>query len=279
MTEKNDNEQLINKAARDILMLARSLLIVRLRFLDIAIGRLDLVPADDRTFSTDGTRIIYGPKHVVRSYRYESEKPARDYLHMVLHCIYSHMFIGILEDPELWDLACDIAVESTINDLGLDGVQAVLCSNFLGETLDHAAALGLDGLLFVSHIGKFIKVSGGIMNTHSRCSDSRAELCAACALRAGIPAEGARRILETETTDEAAGIMEEYGVLPQAMKIACEKIRYYLQLRTGGCVPAEAVLFNTVQGELGRTEGAEEMIRRVRSEWPGSGAVSGCGRR
>ena len=165
------------------------------------------------------------------------------------------------------------------NDLGLDGVQAVLCSNFLGETLDHAAALGLDGLLFVSHIGKFIKVSGGIMNTHSRCSDSRAELCAACALRAGIPAEGARRILETETTDEAAGIMEEYGVLPQAMKIACEKIRYYLQLRTGGCVPAEAVLFNTVQGELGRTEGAEEMIRRVRSEWPGSGAVSGCGRR
>ena len=165
------------------------------------------------------------------------------------------------------------------NDLGLDGVQAVLCSNFLGETLDHATALGLDGLLFVSHIGKFIKVSGGIMNTHSRCSDSRAELCAACALRAGIPAEGARRILETETTDEAAGIMEEYGVLPQAMKIACEKIRYYLQLRTGGCVPAEAVLFNTVQGELGRTEGAEEMIRRVRSEWPGSGAVSGCGRR
>ena len=120
MTEKNDNEQLINKAARDILMLARSLLIVRLRFLDIAIGRLDLVPADDRTFSTDGTRIIYGPKHVVRSYRYESEKPARDYLHMVLHCIYSHMFIGSLEAPELWDLACDIAVESTINDLGLD---------------------------------------------------------------------------------------------------------------------------------------------------------------
>ena len=120
MTEKNDNEQLINKAARDILMLARSLLIVRLRFLDIAIGRLDLVPAEDRTFSTDGTRILYGPKHVVRSYKYESEKPARDYLHMVLHCIYSHMFTGSLEAPELWDLACDIAVESTINDLGFD---------------------------------------------------------------------------------------------------------------------------------------------------------------
>ena len=40
MTDKNDNNNLINKAARDILTLARSLLIVRLRFLDIAIGRL-----------------------------------------------------------------------------------------------------------------------------------------------------------------------------------------------------------------------------------------------
>ena len=35
MTDKNENNNLINKAARDILTLARSLLIVRLRFLDI----------------------------------------------------------------------------------------------------------------------------------------------------------------------------------------------------------------------------------------------------
>lgn len=120
MTDKNDNNNLISKAAHDILTLARSLLIVRLRFLDIAIGRLELTPADGGTFATNGTRIVYNPKHVVISYKKENEKPARDYLHMVLHCIYSHMFTGGLESPELWDLACDIAVESTINDLGLD---------------------------------------------------------------------------------------------------------------------------------------------------------------
>ncbi len=120
MIEKSDNNNLINKAAWDILTLARSLLIVRLRFLDIAIGRLKLIPADGKTYATDGNCIIYGPGHVVRSFRDENEKPARDYLHMVLHCIYSHMFVGSLESPELWDLACDIAVENTINDLGLD---------------------------------------------------------------------------------------------------------------------------------------------------------------
>ncbi len=120
MTDTTDNDNLIRKAARDILTLARSLLIVRLRFLDIAIGRLELVPAEGITLRTDGMRIMYDPKHVIRSYKGENEKPARDYLHMVLHCIFSHMFTGSLEDPELWDLACDIAVESSINELGLD---------------------------------------------------------------------------------------------------------------------------------------------------------------
>ncbi len=91
-------------------------------------------------------------------------------------------------------------------DLNMNKVQAVLCSNYIGSSLDMAAELGIEGVLFVSHIGKFIKLAGGIMNTHSRSSDSRAELCAAFALRAGISAKEALRILDTVTTDEAVKI-------------------------------------------------------------------------
>ena len=36
--------------------------------------------------------------------------------------------------------------------------------------------LGLKGILFVAHIGKFVKVAGGIMNTHSREADARMEI-------------------------------------------------------------------------------------------------------
>ena len=43
--------------------------------------------------------------------------------------------------------------------------------------------MGLKGILFVAHIGKFIKVAGGIMNTHSRDADARMEILAANALR------------------------------------------------------------------------------------------------
>ena len=62
---------------------------------------------------------------------------------------------------------------------------SVKCSNYVGKTLEFAAELGFDAILFVAHLGKFVKVSGGIMNTHSHEADCRAELLTAQAVRAG----------------------------------------------------------------------------------------------
>lgn len=116
---EKENKSRIDKAARDVLTLARNTLMVNLRFLDIALSRLDFVPVEEGTIATDGTHLYYDPVHVLRRFKQEKELPARDYLHAILHCIFSHMFVGTLMDQELWNLACDIAVENTINDLGL----------------------------------------------------------------------------------------------------------------------------------------------------------------
>ncbi len=59
--------------------------------------------------------------------------------------------------------------------MNIDLTYSMKCSNYVGETLDMARELGVKGILFIAHIGKFIKVAGGIMNTHSRNADSRAE--------------------------------------------------------------------------------------------------------
>ena len=118
MNTDTGRDSLIRKAALDVLVLSRGILTVRLRFMDAALNRLEPVPAGDHTLATDGTRLMYGPEHILRLYKSERERPARDYLHVILHCIYSHMFVGDIADRKLWDLACDIAVESTINDLG-----------------------------------------------------------------------------------------------------------------------------------------------------------------
>ena len=69
------------------------------------------------------------------------------------------------------------------------------CSNYVGETLDMAVDMGVKGILFISHIGKFVKVAAGIMNTHSRCADARAEVLAANAQnRSWIPSPRTKRL-------------------------------------------------------------------------------------
>jgi len=65
------------------------------------------------------------------------------------------------------------------------GWPQVKCANFIGDTLDLCAQYGLRQALLVGHIGKFIKLAGGVMNTHSRVADCRMEIFAAYAALAG----------------------------------------------------------------------------------------------
>lgn len=149
----------------------------------------------------------------------------------------------------------------TKEEMSVDLTSSLKCSNYVGETLDMAVEMGIKGLLFVAHLGKFIKVAGGIMNTHSRSADARAELMAAFALRAGASRETACGILDTITTDEALELMERENVRERAMELAAERIRYYLQHRVGGAIQTEAIIFSSSFGYLAQTEGAEELLR------------------
>ena len=144
----------------------------------------------------------------------------------------------------------------------IDLKNSMKCSNYVGETLDMAVEMGIKGILFIAHIGKFIKVSGGIMNTHSRYADGRAELMAAQAIRAGADLETAKRILDTITTEEAIDILKEKDLTGTVMKLVTEKIHYYLQHRCGGALETEAIIFSNAHGYLGETDGAEEMLKK-----------------
>ena len=71
--------------------------------------------------------------------------------------------------------------------IGLDPRTAVLTSNFIGDALEHCRTLGFRGALLVGHIGKLVKLAGGMWNTHSKCGDCRMELIAAHAAALGLP--------------------------------------------------------------------------------------------
>ncbi len=144
--------------------------------------------------------------------------------------------------------------------MDLDLTYSMKCSNYIGETLEIAAGLGVKGILFISHIGKFIKVSGGIMNTHSHHADSRAELMAAQAVRAGADIACVKRLLETITTEEALDILKEHNILEETMRITMERIQYYLKHQKKTDLEIATIIFSNVHGTLAKSGNAEDMI-------------------
>ena len=147
--------------------------------------------------------------------------------------------------------------------------ESVKCSNFVGQTIDMAQQMGVKGILFVAHIGKFVKVAAGIMNTHSRWADGRGEILAANALRAGISREAALEILEAATTEEALSVVVREGLLDAVMEQLTTRIHDHLNRRAGANCLLGAVLYSNQWGYLGQTESAEELILLLSRQYEG----------
>lgn len=141
--------------------------------------------------------------------------------------------------------------------------KSVKCSNFIGNTIDMTAETGFCGMLLTGHIGKLVKVSGGIMNTHSKEGDCRMELLAAAALKSGGSKTQALEILEAVTTEEGIRILQEGGNLQKTMQILMEKIMFYLQKRAAGRLQIECMMYANGYGLLAESSGAEAMLEAL----------------
>ena len=149
---------------------------------------------------------------------------------------------------------------------GYDLDNAVKCANYIGETIDMAAELGIKQLLLVGHLGKLIKVSGGIMDTHSAVADCRMELMAAAVILVSGDAELAGRILGCSNTTQAYGLVAEAGLSEAFMKCVMERIGEHLNRRAKGRLQVECIVFLNEEGLLGATEGAGELLATVQRE-------------
>lgn len=146
------------------------------------------------------------------------------------------------------------------NELGLEEDKMIKCSNFIGDTIDMAYEFKLKGLLFVGHIGKLVKLGGGVMNTHSKWADVRQEILCCCALKAGGDIALLEAILNCVTTEEALSILKEQGKMEDTIEILMDKIDYYLKKRAYDGLLIGAVLFSNQYGLLGRTKEADKLI-------------------
>ncbi len=144
--------------------------------------------------------------------------------------------------------------------------KSVKCSNFIGLTIDMAVEEGFKRLLLAGHIGKLIKVAGGIMNTHSREGDCRMELLTAFAVKCGVASEDAARILSCVTTEEAVRILDECGRRQEVMDYAMERILFYLEKRAQGKLAIECIMYANDFGALAKSKEAEEWFTLLAQE-------------
>ena len=149
---------------------------------------------------------------------------------------------------------------------GYDLNRSVKCSNYVGDTVDMVREMDFRGMLLTGHIGKLIKVSGGIMNTHSKEGDARMELLAAGVIRAGGSTDTLRGILNCRVTEEALGIIqgESPELLRKSMDAVMDRILYYLRKRAGEELPVECILYSNEFGLLAASPGAMDMLEELR---------------
>ena len=149
--------------------------------------------------------------------------------------------------------------------LGYDPAMAVKCSNYIGDTLDLAVQLGMEGILLVGHIGKLVKVAAGVMNTHSRQADCRMEVLASHGAMAGLGQEQVQKIMNCITTTEALEILREAGVLEDVMASVMGKMEQALIHRAGKQLKLGVIMFS--EGEiLGKAGKVTEILEEIKRE-------------
>ena len=109
--------------AKEIIRTSQSMLLVRMRFLDVAIFQLqpeEVDPEAVQTVATDGEKFYYNADYVLKQYVQDQHCMTRKIMHSLLHCIFIHPFVGSQIERCYWDFAADAAVEAILKDVGFE---------------------------------------------------------------------------------------------------------------------------------------------------------------
>lgn len=145
----------------------------------------------------------------------------------------------------------------------LKNIPVVKTSNFIGDTMDMAAASHFEEVVLVGHIGKLVKLAGGVMNTHSRTADCRTELLCAHAALCGASRDVCAALMNAATTDACMEILDGAEMREPVLSSLLDAIQLHLDRRAAGAFRVGAVLFSNQYGPLGQTKTAKELL----DEW------------
>ena len=115
----------------------------------------------------------------------------------------------------------------------------------------------------IGHIGKFIKLAAGVMNTHSRQADCRMEVLGVHAAMNGADAAVVREIMDCINTTEVMEILRREKLIEPVMESVMKRIEFFLKNRAGEELEIGVILFSTEDGILGKSENADELLKKI----------------
>lgn len=149
------------------------------------------------------------------------------------------------------------------DSIGIDPRTAVLTSNFIGDALELSHELGFHGALLIGHIGKLVKLAGGMWNTHSKFGDCRMELLAAHAASLGLRPEKVSELLQCVMCDDALRILLEEQLYDAVLARLAGRIEFHLQHKCGE-MEIGAMVFSKEYGRLCQTSCAQALLQKIR---------------
>ena len=125
---------------------------------------------------------------------------------------------------------------------------------------DRACEFEARKIYFIGELGKFVKVAGGIFHTHSRVSDAKMEILAANALLVGESMENLKKIMASNTTEEATKYIEKQKFTSSGKK-AKQKCEEYCR-RNGWDLEVETLIISAERKELGSSKNFFDNFKR-----------------
>lgn len=146
--------------------------------------------------------------------------------------------------------------------LGIDSKYIVRTSNFIGYMLKEAQRIGFKKILMAGHLGKYVKIAGGIFNTHSKVADARNEILIANLALMNAPFELINKVNECLTTEEFIEILEDdkYKKYKEIYNILSEKCKKRIDIYMNDDeIDIEVMIFSMEKKLLGKSKKAGDL--------------------
>jgi cobalt-precorrin-5B (C1)-methyltransferase len=119
----------------------------------------------------------------------------------------------------------NIGEKLALEKLNVSKEQIVQTGNFVGFMFEEAEKRGITEFTFFGHMGKLIKVAGGIFDTKHAVADGRREIMVAHAALCGVERKDIQRLFDSKTTDDMMDILNEAGVSVEVCNSIADAIR------------------------------------------------------